>query len=219
MHRLLASPNWPAESRFGGSRWRRFGLPQFLLLSVLVHGLALLVNPDFQPFFPVDRSTSKISAELRAVRPIPDSPAEWAPKRAPQNARPSSVARNVSNLPAVSHPDPTPPPGSIHLTQPPPLTPVDTGGLLERSKTELNAAGRRQMLDPMFAPSARHAPPPTPLERATATVVSETKFEQRGPDLLRVTHADGRRYCLQRLPEVATRDIPGQVLAVPTNCQ
>lgn len=219
MHRLLASPNWPVEWRRGGGRWRRFGLPQFLVFSVLVHGLALLVNPDFRPFSPVDRSTSKISAELRAVRPIPDSPAELAPKRAPQYSRPSSVARNVSKLPAVSHPAPTPPPDSIHLTQHPPLKPVDTGDLLERSKAELNAAGRRQMLDPMFAPSARHAPPPTPLERATTSVVSETKIEQRGPDLLRVTHADGRRYCLQRLPEVATRDIPGQVLAVPMHCQ
>ncbi len=219
MHRLLASPNWPVEWRLGGSRWRRFGLPQFLLLSVLVHGLALLVNPDFQPFFPVDRRTTTFSAELKIASQKPAEPGEFAPKRAPQYAQPSSVARNVSKLPAVSHPNPTPPPGNIYLTQPPPLTPVDTGDLLERSKAELNAAGRRQMLDPMFAPSARHAPPPTPLERATATVASETKIEQRGPDLLRVTHADGRRYCLQRLPEVATRDIPGQVLAVPTNCQ
>lgn len=53
------------------------------------------------------------------------------------------------------------------------------------------------MLDPMFAPAARQPVAATPLERTTA---------------------DGRRHCLQDLPEAATRDIPTPVLAVPMNC-
>lgn len=73
------------------------------------------------------------------------------------------------------------------------------------------------MLDPMFAPAARHTSAKTPLERATAR--AETKIEELGPALFRVTSADGSHYCLQRLPEIATRDIPGPLVGVPMKCQ
>jgi hypothetical protein len=92
----------------------------------------------------------------------------------------------------------------------------DTQAMIERGKADIEAASRRQMLDPMFAPAARHAVAATPLERATAGRAQ--RVEQLAGGLVRVTTADGRRYCLQDLPEAATRDIPTPVLAVPMNC-
>jgi hypothetical protein len=88
--------------------------------------------------------------------------------------------------------------------------------MIERGKADLDAASRRQMLDPMFAPVARQATAASPLERAT---VSRTQsVEQLAGQMIRVTSADGRRYCLQALPEVATRDLPTPAVAVPMNC-
>ncbi|MBS1145400.1 MAG: hypothetical protein H6R14_2806 [Proteobacteria bacterium] len=55
------------------------------------------------------------------------------------------------------------------------------------------------------------------MERIGAIV--DRKIEQRGAHLMRVTNADGSQYCLQRLPEVATRDIPTPLLSVPMKCQ
>lgn len=92
----------------------------------------------------------------------------------------------------------------------------DTLAMIERGKADIEAESRRQMLDPMFAPAARHQAAASPLERATAG--RTPTVDQLAGQRLRVTTADGRRYCLQALPEVATRDIPTPVLAVPTNC-
>jgi len=88
--------------------------------------------------------------------------------------------------------------------------------MIARGKADLDAASRRQMLDPMFAPAVRQAAAASPLERATAG--QQQTVEQLAGQLIRVTTADGRRYCLQALPEAATRDIPTAVVAVPMNC-
>ncbi len=88
--------------------------------------------------------------------------------------------------------------------------------MIERGKADLDAASRRQMLDPMFAPADRQTTRLSPLERATAR--PGQTVEQFAGQLTRVTTADGRRYCLQALPEAATRDIPTAVIAVPMNC-
>ena len=104
-----------------------------------------------------------------------------------------------------------------NLLTPEPTAPrPDTQAMIERGKAEIEAASRRQMLDPMFAPAARPPAAATPLERATAG--QGTSVEQLAGGLVRITTAEGRRYCLQGLPEAATRDIPTPVLAVPMNC-
>jgi hypothetical protein len=68
----LASPNWPAE-HCGGEHLRRFGLPYFVLASLLVHGLALQLKFDFRPFFPVDPGISRLDVLLAPAR-LPDIP-------------------------------------------------------------------------------------------------------------------------------------------------
>lgn len=94
---------------------------------------------------------------------------------------------------------------------------IDTADLIERSKAELNAASRRQMLDPMFAPVARHVPKATPMERATA--IASMKIEALGTNLMRVTNADGSTYCLQHPLEIASRDIPVPLAGAPMKCR
>ena len=58
----------------------------------------------------------------------------------------------------------------------------------------------------------------TLLLSALATAARAQTVEQLAGQLVRVTTADGRRYCLQGLPEAATRDIPTPVLSIPMNC-
>ena len=205
----LAIPDWPAEKR-GGAHLRRFGLPYFVLFSLLAHGLALLLKLEVRPYFPIEVGKANLSVELRPRRQIPFLQPDLPPRVLPK-APAISAARSTNSLPTAT----TPKPGTIQMRQPP--AGIDTTDLIARSKAELNAASRRQMLDQMFAPSARHAPQATPLERATA--IADTKIEERGAYVMRVTNADGSRYCLQRLPEIATRDIPGPVIGVPMKCQ
>lgn len=201
----LASPNWPAEPG-RGEPLRRDRVLYFVLLSLLVHALALLLKFDFWPKFPVDRGRPGLSVELPAAGPIPPLT---------PNQKPSDAAQSVPRGPAAIHPSATPAPENIDMHPPAPA--IDATDLIERSKAELNAASRRQMLDPMFAPAARQVPAKTPLERATA--LGETKIEELGPSLFRISRADGSRYCLQRQPEMVTRDIPVPVAAVPIQCQ
>lgn len=88
--------------------------------------------------------------------------------------------------------------------------------MIERGKADLDAASRRQMLDPMFTSPARQAATASPLRQASAG--RRQTIEQLACQLIRVTTSDGRRYCLQALPEAATRDRPTPVVAVPMNC-
>jgi hypothetical protein len=205
----LAIPDWPAEKR-GGAHLRRFGLPYFVLFSLLAHGLALLLKLEVRPHFPIKVGKANLSVELRPPRQIPTQQPDLTPRALPKT-RVFNSPRSTDNLTTAA----TPRPGTIEMRQPP--AGIDTTDLIERSKADLNAASRRQMLDPMFAPSARHAPQATPLERATT--IADTKIEERGAYVIRVTNADGSRYCLQRLPEIATRDIPVPLVGVPMKCQ
>jgi hypothetical protein len=203
----LASPNWPAEQRRGASL-RRSALPWFVLLSLLVHGLSLQLKFDFWPIFPVDRGRSNLSVKLKSNRSVPSGEAEPASRQAVAKPLTSHVARPADHSAAAI-------PEAIQIRQPP--ASIDRADLIERSKAELDTASRRQMLDPMFAPTARKAPEATPLERATA--ITGMKIEERGTDVMRVTNADGSHYCLQHLPEIASRDIPGPLVSVPMKCQ
>jgi hypothetical protein len=206
----LASPDWPPEPRSGG-HLRRFGLPYFVLLSLLVHGLALLMRFDLRPLFAVEEGKTNLSVELRRGRNKPSLLPELALPNQPPKPPAVSTARGINSQPNAASPTL----GAFQMRQPP--VAIDTTDLVERSKAELNAASRRQMLDPMFAPASHHASRATPLERAAA--IADTKIEERGASVMRVTNADGSHYCLQRLPEIATRDIPVPVLSVPLKCQ
>ena len=199
----LPSPGWPADDRRDAA-WRRAGLPFFILLSLVVHGLGLQLKFQFWPKFPVDRENRPFRAELKAAQVNPSPQAAPASLAAPAKARPGG--HFMAPVPASAAP-----PAAFTLRQPP------ASDLVERAKAELRAASQRQMLDPMFAPVARPATRASPLERTIA--VGEQKIEQRGADLFRVTNPDGSQYCLQRPSEVATRDIPVPVISVPMKCQ
>jgi len=203
----LASPSWPAEPR-GGEHLRRFGLHYFVLLSLLVHGLALLLKFDFRPFLPVDRGTSQLDILL-------------APARHPDIAKPPASPELIGHPHQITGSKLTrqTPVRAAQIDMAPPVQPsppADARTLIERGKAMLDASSRRQMVDPMFAPPAKKTAVASPIERATA-VRSQT-IEDLGDKLIRITTGSGRRYCLQGQPEVATRDIPTQVLTVPTNC-
>jgi hypothetical protein len=170
---------------------------------------------DFRPFFRGDGGKPKLSVALRPDRQTSTQPPDLAPLRTAPKRAESRAVRNTANLPTVAQQDATPTRSAIQMRQLP--ADIGTADLVERSKAELNTASRRQMLDPMFAPTARRAPEATPLERATA--ITGMKIEERGADVMRVTNADGSHYCLQRLPEIATRDIPVPLVAVPMKCQ
>jgi len=73
-------------------------------------------------------------------------------------------------------------------------------------------ASRRQAIDPMFAPPVVLSSPP-------ASAMPEIRVEPQGDGLFRVALPGGRHYCLQHLPEVATRDIPGGAVSVPLACR
>jgi hypothetical protein len=203
----LASPNWRVEHG-GGEHLRRFGLHYFVLASVLAHGLALLLKFDFQPFFPVDRGTSRLELLLTPARP-PDAPR--LPASPESINHPHQITQSNLNRETVVR--------STQIDMTPtvqPNQPADARTLIERGKAMLNTGSRRQMVDPMFSPPAKKPAVASPIERATA-IRSQT-IEDLGDKLIRITTGSGRRYCLQGQPEVATRDIPTQVLTVPTNC-
>jgi len=72
------------------------------------------------------------------------------------------------------------------------------------------------MLDPMFAPPTKSTTTLSPLARATARPVPGEKM--LGDGVLQISTADGKVHCLQRPPEVASRDIPGGTFAIPVTC-
>ena len=202
MPSLLLSPvfpGWPAESADGGLR-------RFVAISLLAHGLALSVHSDFWPLFPVDRSIQPISVRLAPVR----RPSELAPSPQP-DPRPSAVSKPSRRPERQAGPSETSAGPPVHTASRP-----DTLAMIERGKADIDAASRRQMLDPMFAPAVLQAATATPLDQATAR--RELRIERLDSHLIRVTTASGQRYCLQALPEAATRDIPTPVLAIPMNC-
>ncbi len=73
------------------------------------------------------------------------------------------------------------------------------------------------MLDPMFAPPPANRPM-TPSVLARALAPGTQRVEQLADGMLRVTASNGRQYCLQAIPEVASRGLPQPPTSVPTNC-
>lgn len=184
---------WPAD---GG------GLHRFVGVSLLAHGLALGAFFHFWPEFPLDRIIRPLTIALRPAVAVPlATPAVRSARAHPTASHPGATATRVAPSP------------SANLALPPT---IDAAELVARARDEIDTTSRRLTADPMFAPP----PPPTagttPLARATAR--PELAVRQIGDGLLRVDTAVGTRYCLQRLPEAATRDIPSPVMAVPMAC-
>lgn len=192
-------------------------LRYFALVSLLAHGLLLVLSAEkIRPFLSVDRNRPPLLVELKqGLTPIERAPAS-APGRT--EAQPPAKVSRLSAAPITlpvptggsEGPDPPPARGVSNLGQ------IDGGELLAISKAEIASASRRHMLDPMFAQAAQQRSRPSPLERATEK--SGEMIERLGDDLLRITTNSGQRYCLQRLPEFATRDSPLPVMAVPMHC-
>lgn len=197
-----ANPGWPAEKTDSGRLLRRF-----VGVSLLAHGLVLSMQFQFWPFFEGDRSIRPLSVQLRPA----SQGSEHAPGPLPVS-QPSAAGRSSQHL-AERPAEP------MEASPRPPVqapSRLDTLAMIARGKADIDADSRRQMLDPMFAAAARQPTTVTPLERATAARAQTV--EQLAGQLVRVTTADGRRYCLQGLPEAATRDIPTPVLSIPMNC-
>jgi len=206
MPRLLSNPGWPTEAARGQRSLRRF-----IVISLLAHALAVALWPHFRPFSAVDRNRPPLAIHLRPLAPpaapAPSSPQDFIPAPGsgePHRARP----RQASPAPAVT--------SSIVEIAPPGARQPDAHEMIERGKAEIDAASRRQMLDPMFSPPAPYRPPATPLERATTK--REARVEMIRDDTLRHTNADGRSYCLQKPPDAATRDGPVPITLVPMYC-
>lgn len=208
-----ACPGWPVD-RSGDESGRR--LRRIVALSVLAHGLALGLKFQFWPKFAIDRAPKEVPLGY-GTQPIsvrlapPRQPSEATPEAPPEH-RLSATAGQPSRSPAR-------PAAQLEkaATVPEPTAPhIDAQTMIARAKADIAAESRRQMLDSMFAPAARQPTAASPLERAVAPRMQTV--EQLAGQRLRVTTADGRRYCLQSLPEAATRDIPTPVIAVPTNC-
>ncbi len=90
--------------------------------------------------------------------------------------------------------------------------PFSARAAIEQARSEIATASRRRAIDPMSAPLAVASP-------ASGKAVPEVRVETLGDGLFRITAAGGWHYCLQRLPEVATRDIPGGAVSVPQSCR
>lgn len=209
MSLTLASPSWPAEGRNSGGRLRRL-----VLVSLLAHGVVVLIWPGIRPFSPAGESQHALRLELsqpeKPASPVRPPPAFPRPTSSPLPRNTGS--KGTAPAPAIVE-------ESARISAAPAAAPEASPGtadLLARSKAEINNASRRQMLDPMFAPARQPATKATALARATAQ--TGQAIEEIGDNLLRVTSANGQRYCLQKLPEIATRDIPGPLLSVPMNC-
>jgi hypothetical protein len=197
-----ACPGWPAEKTDSGRRLRRF-----VGVSLLAHGLVLSMHFQFWPFFEGDRSIRPLSVQLKSASQVSENaPGPLPDSRQLAAGRPSQGLAERPAGPMEASPRPPEPTTSRS----------DTQAMIARGKADIEADSRRQMLDPMFAAAARQPATVTPLERATAARAQTV--EQLAGQLVRVTTADGRRYCLQGLPEAATRDIPTPVLSIPMNC-
>jgi hypothetical protein len=206
-----AIPGWPAESADSGRRLRRL-----VGVSLLAHGLVLSLKFQFWPFFPPDRAPKEVPLGY-SIQPISVllAPAGLVLENTPSLPtafRPSASGRSLPRPPERPAGPMEASPGPSEQTAPRP----DSQAMIERGKADIEADSRQQMLDPMFAPAARHSAAASPLERATAG--QTPTVDQLAGQRLRITTADGRRYCLQGLPEAATRDIPTPVTAVPMNC-
>jgi hypothetical protein len=206
MPRYSSNPGWPTDAARGQRSLRRF-----VLLSLLAHGMALMLWPHFRPFSTVDRNRLPLSIHWRPLAP----PAAHQPSiqhdstPAPGSGEPRHARPRQPASPAVATSSPI-------QAVPPTARQPDAHDMIERGKAEIDTASRRRMLDPMFAPPAPHRPAATPLERATAR--PEATTEMIRDDILRHTNADGRSYCLQKPPDAATRDGPVPITLVPMLC-
>lgn len=209
------TPGWPDDPGASGRRLRRF-----VGVSLLAHGLALFLKFQFWPLLPAQGAATAglsgydiqpISVRLAPAGRASENSASLPPPTSPPTSSPAS-GRSPPRAPGL-------PAGLMDIRPQPPESTAprpDAQAMIELGKAEIAADSRRRMLDPMAAPAARPAIAAGPLERATA--VRAQAVEPLAGQRVRVTTADGRRYCLQALPEIVTRDLPAPAIAVPTNC-
>src|SRR5574343_1367815 len=222
-------------------RWRlnkQWPLGASLAISLAWHLLILAVWPawiakqprelsveqfQFPAFFQVPRKSLQVrlrqSAETQnlmpnaAVRPPGGNGHAGPPSKAGTLARQAAAVAKHGNherLPAPSTPaSPTP---SASLQRP------DQGpasGWLEAARAHIRHEGAIHSADPMAAPPKPHQEA-SPLARALAP--RSRKIEQLAGGVVRVTNANGERYCLQAIPDVVNRDLPHPATSVPMLC-
>lgn len=90
--------------------------------------------------------------------------------------------------------------------------------LVDQARQQIVTESRRQMLDPMFAPPPLANLPTTPSALARALAPGEQRIERLADGMVRVTASNGRQYCLQAIPKVASRGLPAPPTSVPMNC-
>lgn len=179
------------------------GLARYLALAILLHALALVTWPR-APAVPAPTPLALV-VHLAAEGPPPAAPASArgvvppTPRGRPPNAAPSPV-----------RPDPPAAP-----LPPFPAARVAAGDLIAAAHTLLRQESRRRGADPM-APAPLPAAGPGPRDRAPAPGGIGERLV--APGVLQVSSASGAVYCLQRPPEIANRDGPVAVHAIPLLC-
>lgn len=176
------------------------GLARYLALAILVHALALVTWPR-APAVPA-RTPPALVVHLAAEGPPSPAPASArgvAPP-APRGGRPIAAPSPVRpDLPVA----------------PFPAAGVAAGDLIAAAHTLLRQESRRRGADPM-APAPLPAAGPGPRDRAPAPGGIGERLV--APGVLQVSSASGAVYCLQRPPEIANRDGPVAVHAIPLLC-
>ncbi len=172
-----------------------------LAVSLLLHGMAAWLLPGHR----LPLSSAGQALELRlSLRPPIAPPLAAATSATPARrgrtqvapAKPASVQTTALD---------SAPPAAV-------MPPFSARAAIEQARSEIAAASRHRAIDRMSAPLAAVSP-------ASGKAVPEVRIETLGDGLFRITAAGGRHYCLQRLPEVATRDIPGGAVSIPLNCR
>lgn len=168
-----------------------------LAVSLLLHSMAVWLLPGHRlPLLPVGHP---LELRLTLRPPIAAATSAAAARRGRPQVAPAKPASAQTTVPNNAPPAAVAPPFSARAA-------------IERARSEIAAASRRQAIDPMSRPLAL-------IPDASGKAAPEVRVETLGDGLFRITAAGGRHYCLQRLPEVATRDIPGGAVSVPLSCR
>ena len=184
---------------------RRFVLAPFLGGALLLHGVAGLLWPA-SPTSALP-AQARLQATLRfseggPVAPIPTgSTKPNTDTVAHSSVHPETVVKRTE----------TPLSATVQATTTP-----SADRLVEEARALLNRESRQRQLDPMFAPPSKVAAVESPLTRAMARPQAGEKIVGEG--VLQLTTADGKVHCLQRPPDIVSRDIPGGNIAIPVTC-
>ena len=188
-----------------------------LALSLACHLLLLAVggHPPSTRRAPHDTSPLIVawrSPSLIAVAPNPTSRPAPPTLSAPSKPLYPSITRTA---PATTPGNAIAPRTELAIAAPGKL---DAANLLEQARRQIASENRRQMLDPMFTPPPTIGRPSATGSLARALAPGALHLEQLADGMVRVTAANGRQYCLQPTPEIASRGLPQAPTSVPMNC-